>query len=139
LEPRHRETIQGKLLYTYPSVIAGSFIGGAWEKAMDHYTSLAEKWLAMHVGREGAVKISAAEFAILRTIIDDEVTRLVEPEDAAHQAEHKELEAVFGPNMVGVIERAHAAKQAREVEREAARDAAPQPKPEPHRTEPQSA
>ncbi len=92
LDPERRDTPVAQIVLSSPHAVAPTFTRGAYEKALDLYTRLAQEWLAVHVGRDGAKAIDAKELAARRKRVDDEVARLAEPERAAIAKEAAERE-----------------------------------------------
>lgn len=72
------------------------FTGRAFGRALDVYTDLAEKWLAVHLGHAGATPMSTEELELKCKQVDEEAARLAEPEKAAVEAQQQKWVADHG-------------------------------------------
>jgi hypothetical protein len=92
-----------KFLFVWPieSARTPSVVGNSYVKLLDKYTTLADDWLAQHLGRDGTKSMTVVELKEHRRRIDDEIERLVEPEEAALlKAREKMINENGGENAV---------------------------------------
>jgi hypothetical protein len=80
LDPKFKGRVRGYLASAAPPGIAPTYTGRAFERALDLYTDLAQQWLAVHVGRDGARAMQDVELEARRKQVDAEAARLAEPE-----------------------------------------------------------
>jgi hypothetical protein len=79
LNPHQEGAPLHRVMCTFPP-IAPTYTGAAYKKALDKYTRLAQDFLGVHLNRTASRSMDGEELTARRARIDEEITRLAEPE-----------------------------------------------------------
>lgn len=107
------DKIGARIVYVAPDIVP-TYTRGTYQVALDRLTALAQEWVAPHVGRAGARRMSTNDLAVKRKQIDEAIKVMAEKEKATVDEERAEA---------AVDAEAEAAADAEEQEAAAAADA----------------